>query len=569
MEIKTKIRVKEVLFIIMLAIILCLPYFIGGLSKSWDDGLFHIAKLKGIVDAWDGGQMIPRVYPSYNNNFGYGEPLFYCDLFLYPFAFLYKLGLPILVSFKLLLVFYSSLSIINIFYVSKRISKNKYTPYIITILYTFSSYHLIDLHKRMALGEIFAITFIPILIYSLYLIFIKKDNSWVLLGLGFTFLLFSHNLTFALYCLLLVLILAIYSIINFKDKKELKRIWLVTFKGTILAIILCAWYLLPMIEQIITTKYTFVSYSENYDLSVYVASLKEMFSFNSILLEGNIENIGIGWPLIIATLLYLFEDKNKTINILLCIGVILWLCIFGIIPIHLISMFNSLQFAFRFYMLLFPLHTFICIYTIDNFKHKSIILIISVLFSLIGITSITYNCYINSETYKDNELVSDILDDSLYQSYGYNFAELMNKEYLPYVYGSDNDFISDKRIINELYDDGWSYNATIFPYQYKEDNEMMIFTYNFKEEITLMIPKTYYKGYQAYLYSEDGWIKLNTYMSDIYGLVCFDAPIGENTIIIKYSGTTIQKISVIVSCLGAIALVGYIFINNKNNKLAN
>ena len=67
------------------------------------DGLFHINRLEGIVKAFEDGQFLTKVYPYTNNGYGYAVSLFYCDLWLYPFALIYKMGVPLIVSYIIMI----------------------------------------------------------------------------------------------------------------------------------------------------------------------------------------------------------------------------------------------------------------------------------------------------------------------------------------------------------------------------------------------------------------------------------------------------------------------------------
>ena len=78
---------KEIIFIICIVFVSCF-YTIFSINKYYYgyDLTFHLNRLTGICDAIRDGQFIPRVYPNLNYGFGYGSAMFYCDLFLYPFA---------------------------------------------------------------------------------------------------------------------------------------------------------------------------------------------------------------------------------------------------------------------------------------------------------------------------------------------------------------------------------------------------------------------------------------------------------------------------------------------------
>ena len=81
-----------------------------------------------------------------------------------------------------MLVFYGVASVVSIFYVSSIIFKDSLkAPYIATILYTFCNYHMYNQFLKQALGEIFAIVIIPIVLFSIYEVLVLNKDSWMVL----------------------------------------------------------------------------------------------------------------------------------------------------------------------------------------------------------------------------------------------------------------------------------------------------------------------------------------------------------------------------------------------------
>ena len=93
-----------------------------GIYFESTDGAFHLNRLIGIKEALLDHQIIPKIYPYTNNGYGYASPLFYCDFFLYPFAIIYYLSLPLIKAFKLMYIFYTLVGSIIAFYCFKKIT---------------------------------------------------------------------------------------------------------------------------------------------------------------------------------------------------------------------------------------------------------------------------------------------------------------------------------------------------------------------------------------------------------------------------------------------------------------
>ena len=72
---------------ILVALIATLPILVYSDIPISHDILFHLSRIKGIAYEIDCGNFGGFLYHNFLNNLGYASPLFYPDLFLYPFAF--------------------------------------------------------------------------------------------------------------------------------------------------------------------------------------------------------------------------------------------------------------------------------------------------------------------------------------------------------------------------------------------------------------------------------------------------------------------------------------------------
>ena len=108
------------IFICILMTCVCLFSFFDSKILVSHDLTFHLNRFIGLANAFEEGQILPKIYPYANNGFGYATPLFYCDLFLYPFAILYHFGLSAVWCYKLCVIFYTTLGNIFIYLVFKK-----------------------------------------------------------------------------------------------------------------------------------------------------------------------------------------------------------------------------------------------------------------------------------------------------------------------------------------------------------------------------------------------------------------------------------------------------------------
>lgn len=560
---------KEILFLIFISIAFCFPFFDESMYV-YHDSFFHTHRIAGILDAFRDGQVIPRIYPYTNNGYGYASPLFYCDLFLYPFAILYFIGVPLVICYKLAVSFYSILSIIIVFVVSRKTFISIKTSFFCTILYTFCNYHLYDVYARSAFGEILAIAFIPIIFYAIYLTFIKHEDRWKLLGCSYALLVMSHLITFVYYCVLFGIFIVFYFI--YKDnRKYIKDISITLIKAIILALMLSSWYLMPMLEQMMDQTFIANKLSIIYDLKNSILPITAILNPFAILDTSSIHIFklaNIGYPLLFLPLVCLINKryKNKYISFIVFISYFLILSMIGLIPLYKLKILRFMQFLFRLYIVIFPLLTLACAYLFEmmsqNYRNKKLLnitLIIVSIYSMlnigiIGTPIITATKHIISN-YDTRERMYNF--DKERKLRDHNSLEISGGEYLPTT--EIVDYLDETTFIKELRDDGY----VDLIYNFERYFSEISFEYTFEKDITIILPQTYYKGYQAYEIIDGQEIKIDTRNNPIYKKVTFDVEEGYHHYVCRYEGTHIQKVTAIISLTTFIVLL----ISETKNRL--
>lgn len=562
-----KKNTTKIIFCIVISILLLMNinfevYYAG------HDGLFHINRLEGIVKAFEDHQFLTYVYPYTNNGYGYGLSLFYCDFFLYPFALLYKMGVPLITSYMLMICFYSCLSVFSIMWASSKIFKDKYAPYIATILYTFCNYHLADIFVRNALGEIISITFIPFIFLALYRIFIKKEDAWVNLGVSYGLLAMCHNITLLIYGIFFVIIFIIFVILE-RNIQIIKKAVITSLKGILLAVLISLFYLLPLLEQtssleFLSTKY----YFSQYNLAGSKQTIKSIFMPNYV--TNSWEFIpNLGTVLACCPLLYIFsKNKNKYITSILILYIACILYLLGVFPfLYKIKLFNVLQYSWRIYIFIFPLCVFLSTYILVNLNRKFMYIVLCIYLTTIIFSEYKLRVFLNNREWADCSRLSydtkhkEIFDVSLVNpKFYYNQTELMAGEYLPptesYDYLKETTYI--KKIKGNDFDEVMiDINGKKEYLEYQRKGTQFDFEYNSIGEETLMIPLTYYKGYSAYYCDGDVKTRIPLVWLDKYKQVAFKTVEGNHRYIVHYDGTIIQKVSLIVSFITGVGICIY------------
>ena len=126
------------------------------------DVVYHCMRLLNIAEEMKIGNLFPAVYTFSLDGLGYGAPLFYSDLFLYPFAALTALGLDVRWSFKLLQASLLLMSALSMYLCAHSIFKNRAQAMLTALAYSFSYYSLADIYFRAAIGECFGFVILPI-----------------------------------------------------------------------------------------------------------------------------------------------------------------------------------------------------------------------------------------------------------------------------------------------------------------------------------------------------------------------------------------------------------------------
>lgn len=570
----------RILFIATISLIFCFSLFANKIAVGHDNS-FHINRLYGIVSAFQDGQFLPKLYPYTNNGYGYAIPLFYCDIFLYPFAFLFWLGVPLVKCYRLMIIFYAVLTIISIFYCSSKIFESSHlAPYITTILYTFCNYHLYDFYLRHALGENMAFVFIPFVLLSCYYVLVQHKNKWILLGLSFSFLCFSHLISFIFYCFVFLIFIIVFIIYNRKNKELLKRILLTILKAVILGTLLSAFYIFPLFEQLKSQEFNVTLYNGTFDITDTPSLLDLLLTPFTFLYKSQDINklyiFGLGYSFYIFDFLYVYILAKKKNNVymttLFIVGNIAFLFSAGIIPFSkYLSFLNFFQFASRFNIIAFPLLSFTITYSLIkiNIKYEVPFIILIFVYSCVNAFIIQKDQLTLGNHYYDNQTHNEIFDFSeKLDSWYYNVREMSMGDYLPTTYVVN--YLLDSQTIKIINNEDSSYydacGVNNLPIEYTRRGSKIEFNWESKEyPDTIMVPLTYYKGYSIYAIDDNGNKQSLKYkMVYQYKQVAFETLVGKYTYSVHYDGTKIQNISLLISTLSFLSLSVFYILKRRD-----
>lgn len=315
------------------------------------DGNVQIPRIAAYVKALRDGNFPVRW--AGDLNYSYGIPLFN---FMYhlPYliaSFFVVIGLNLVNSFKLTLLVSFLGSGISCYLFCKLFFHSNKTALLITVLYQFNSFHLLEIFTRGAFGGIYVYTFFPLVLYCLTKLYQKQTMNWLLLTSFVTFLLIiSHNSL----SLIFYIIAMLYTFVLTKKIKNLSILLFSLIGGLVLS----SYYWIPAIFE---HKYT---YGDLYMTDLWKQHFPTLLSFfipnfnNDVSgrIGGIATQIGLIHLISIAVSIYsLITQKNSQIikrMILFCLCLTI-ISIFFMQPISTIfwknsSLLRQFQFPWRF-----------------------------------------------------------------------------------------------------------------------------------------------------------------------------------------------------------------------------
>jgi hypothetical protein len=214
---------------------------------------FHYGRIIGLSQNLRQGNWVYGINTFFLNGYGYPVDLFYAPLFLYPMATMLALGLSASAAWPSYYVIITFATLCLAYYSARSLfPAQPILAYVFAGIYTFSMYHLIDMYYRVGLGTIIAYMFIPLILASFILIYRRNYNrDWICLALGMTGVMYAHFITTALVggCLLLAFVTR--SGVELVSRPQvLKPHFLAMLKAVVLWLGLSAAYLWPMLQQL-------------------------------------------------------------------------------------------------------------------------------------------------------------------------------------------------------------------------------------------------------------------------------------------------------------------------------
>lgn len=513
---------------------------------------YHLLRIESLKNGILIGKPFLKVNTMFFNNAGYASSLFYPDFLLYLPAILRVLGFSIPMSYNLFIVFCIVMCYISVYYCTKLIINNKYGAVTASIIYTLCQYHIDNIYVRAAVGEISAFIFIPLIFYGIYDVLYKNfQKPWIMI-LGFIGIMLSHTITLLLCIFLYMILFGFHLKIFLKNSVLLYKLIL----SAIIVLSLTAFYWLPVIEQIANDTFRFST--------PWILPSKCVLNIKT-LLSNNFKGIGLFVFLLCFSRFFILKTTNKCTLIkfadkCLFIGILFVLLTTNLFPWEKFDNYLSvIQFPWRLHIIsLFCLSMAISIYfTFLFYNNKN---------KLYGLYIIVFSmCISTLITFSRTDISYVALKDNYYYN-PINTSKVQAGEWLP-LSVTDTDLVlaDSNKVITD--------SGRTLPF-IREKNCVFVDCTNIENNKSLNyyyidVPFIYYKGYSAYLLSEnEGTIKLKVSGNGNNGFCRVKIPNNcKGTILVKYDGTTIQNLSYVISLSTMLSLLVFYTIKNNSRLL--
>lgn len=540
----------SIVIILITSIFICIPLMNKDIDMTYDDGIQHICRIIGTYQGLQEGNT--DIFENFCNNFGYCWNLFYSPVTAFLPLVFKILGVSFSTCIKLFMFCTVFLSGYLMYLCSKKITKNNNIAIIAAVMYILAPYRFTDMYIRNALGELTSFVFLPLVFLGLYNLFYEKDNKkiYIPLVLGSTGLLLTHTII-TIYTAIFGLIYILINIKTIINKKNINKKLLKTLIISILLILLItSFFWMPLLELKNSADYEVFKSGRMERTEVLIAYKLDFYRlFFTLKNDYMIYEIGIVVLLgLLLTPLTIKKIKDKeyykTYLFMLIAGIISCVMTLKIFPFeYLPPVLKMLQFSFR--MLEFSSFFFAFVASINivilskKFTIKEVLILAIVMIALI----LPFNSQIRVlENYDEQWLIDTV---PVTQKTGRVHAGCASFEYLPSKAFENRNYI-ETRSQDAIIVSGDAQIET----QEKNGSKMSFAIKNIVEEAKIELPYIYYPGYSAILENNGQRQQLKTYESDKGFVQITVSNVEDARIIIEYTGTTLMKISKVISIIG-------------------
>lgn len=558
--IKTSAGVKGEMLILLGILLFSSILVMSNVIYYGHDLDFHINRIASIANGLREGQFPVRMHSDMLNGYGYPNSLFYGETLLYIPAVLYLLKVPLGACYQIYILLNNFLTIVFSYICFKAITGRKRYALLGVFLYTLSSYRLVNVYTRAAVGEYTAMTFLPLIVLGLWNILTQEKltlKQYIPLCIGISGVVQSHVITTEIS----MIFIALTCVVCIKRVFEVKRL-IALVKAAFITLSMNLWFIIPLLDYMSTDIYSKQSAERIQEQGLYPVQWIGLFFAGTGVSNKNTTNsemglsLGIGFFIGIAIAVYLCNRKDNTKDKNLFDGMKLGLGL-GLMAIILTSrffpwdsiaarsvlfekIFCVIQYPWRYLAaatICFTVSTVLAVQLLerccDRIKKGYAIALI------VFVTLISIGYYYYDYSYRSTSF--EVLSES-----NRNIFYIGNKEYL--LVGTD---------VEQLHSRAVHTDSDVQVKELNKENGQYIFEVKNDSDCvkSITIPVLNYDNYRSYDSDTGETLEISTGENNC---IAVEIPSGyEGNVIVEYHPRTIWRICEIVSASTIILLIGY------------
>ncbi|MDW0305581.1 YfhO family protein [Enterococcus faecium] len=529
MNLKKIFSVKIFIVYAFVSLLYLFPAFKNMEIFGFYDTAFHINRALSLESIFSS----PINFETFRS-YGMQVNNFYPWLTLYPLFLLIKFT-NLAIGYNLFLYIVTLITLFICHYVMYEITKKHVTSSFFAIIYTTSSFRSVEIFLRGAMGELLAMSILPLILLGFIKLYDSKKESWVMLAISMTLLIYTHVLSVAMTMVMVIIAL----IIQFYRKKKIEIFLIIKLiKAAIVTLLLSLAFIGPMIEQ---TLYQDLNRPYVDILQKRAIYLGKEFLIGSI--DSELLSFGIGLTLLICLIILTFNFKKLgilskityimgIISILLCTKIFPWFALQNT-PLNIIQapwrfmIFSTLFISFSVSLFISP--------QLEKFSYtrrRNFILLLILAISILNYSSVVNMVKeMNFQGTYSNEQMENKLE------------EFENFDYVPIGYKKDQLLLKNHQVT----EDGQVIYSSFSP-----NKDEITFTFKSSKGKTIVLPVFRYKGLTVTVNSKNA-----TVLKQGGPFVTVKSESGINKVTIRYSYTFFSKISLFISIITLIVLLFY------------
>ncbi len=529
MNLKKIFSVKIFIVYAFVSLLYLFPAFKNMEIFGFYDTAFHINRALSLESIFSS----PINFETFRS-YGMQVNNFYPWLTLYPLFLLIKFT-NLAIGYNLFLYIVTLITLFICHYVMYEITKKHVISSFFAIIYTTSSFRSVEIFLRGAMGELLAMSILPLILLGFIKLYDSKKESWVMLAISMTLLIYTHVLSVAMTMVMIIIAL----IIQFYRKKKIEIFLIIKLiKAAIVTLLLSLAFIGPMIEQ---TLYQDLNRPYVDILQKRAIYLGKEFLIGSI--DSELLSFGIGLTLLICLIILTFNFKKLgilskityimgIISILLCTKIFPWFALQNT-PLNIIQapwrfmIFSTLFISFSVSLFISP--------QLEKFSYtrrRNFILLLILAISILNYSSVVNMVKeMNFQGTYSNEQMENKLE------------EFENFDYVPIGYKKDQLLLKNHQVT----EDGQVIYSSFSP-----NKDEITFTLKSSKGKTIVLPVFRYKGLTVTVNSKNA-----TVLKQGGPFVTVKSESGINKVTIRYSYTFFSKISLFISIITLIVLLFY------------